>query len=42
MASVDQLSHSSQIIEEMVANRKIKIVGAVLNLETAKVEFLET
>lgn len=41
MASVDQLSHSSQIIEDMVAKKKIKIVGAVLNLSSAKVEFLE-
>lgn len=41
LASVDQLSHSSQIIEDMVSKKKIKIVGAVLNLATAQVEFLE-
>lgn len=41
VASVDQLSHSSRIIEEMVSKGKIKIVGAVLNLKTARVQFLD-
>jgi carbonic anhydrase len=41
IASVDQLSHSSRIIEEFVAKGKIKIFGAVLNLSTGAVNFLE-
>lgn len=41
VASVDQLSHSSRIIEEMVSKGKIKILGAVLDLATGRVEFLE-
>lgn len=41
IASVDQLSHSSRIIEELVSKDKIKIMGAVLHLSTGHVEFLE-
>ncbi len=41
MASVDQLSHSSRLIEGLLAQRKIKIQGAVLNLSSGQVEFLE-
>ena len=40
-ASVSQLSHSSQMIETLVEQKEIKIVGAVLGLDTGKVEFLE-
>jgi len=41
-ASVNQLAHSSRLIEGMVQQGKIKIIGAILNLETGKVDFLET
>ena len=41
-ASVNQLAHSSRLIEGMVQQGKIKIIGAVLNLETGKVDFMET
>jgi len=40
MASVGQLSHSSRIIEELVGKEKLKIVGAVLDLDTGKVDFV--
>jgi carbonic anhydrase len=40
-ASVDQLSHSSKIIEALVSKGEIKILGAVLNLSTGEVKFLE-
>jgi carbonic anhydrase len=40
MAGVDQLSHSSRIIEALASQGKITILGAVLDLSTAKVEFL--
>ena len=41
IASVDQLSHSSRLIEGLVSQGKIKIIGAVLDLATGRVEFLE-
>lgn len=41
IASVNQLSHSSKLIEELVAAKKILIIGAILNLNTGGVEFLE-
>jgi carbonic anhydrase len=41
VASVGQLSHSSRLIEGLVSEEKIKIMGAVLGLDTGKVEFLE-
>ena len=41
LASVNQLSHSSRLIEGMVAERKMKIMGAVLGLSTGKVNFLD-
>ena len=41
-ASVDQLSHSSRMIEDMVLNGKIKIVGSVLDLSTGQVTLLKT
>jgi carbonic anhydrase len=40
-ASVSQLSHSSRLIEGLVDQHKIKIVGAVLDLFTGRVEILE-
>lgn len=40
-ASVDQLSHSSRLIEGLLSQGKIKIHGAVLNLSTGHVTFLE-
>lgn len=39
-ASVDQLSHSSRLIEELVISGKIKIVGALLDLHSGSVSFL--
>ena len=41
IASVNQLSHSSSLIESLVAQRKLKIIGAILDLNTGKVEFLD-
>lgn len=40
-ASVGQLSHSSRLIEGLVQEGKIKIVGAMLDLATGQVDFLE-
>lgn len=40
-ASVSQLSHSSRIIEEMVTLGRLKILGAVLDLATGVVTFLD-
>ncbi|MBI1216501.1 MAG: carbonic anhydrase [Alphaproteobacteria bacterium] len=40
-ASVDQLSHSSRIIEALVLEGKLTIAGAVLDLATGKVNFLD-
>ncbi len=41
IASVSQLSHSSRLIESLVEQNKIRIVGALLDISTGKVEFLE-
>lgn len=41
IASVNQLSHSSRLIESLVSQRKLKIIGAVLDLNTGKVDFLD-
>ena len=41
IASVNQLSHSSRLIEGLVQTNKIKIIGAVLDLTTGQVEFLK-
>jgi len=38
-ASVSQLHHGSQILEELVANDGLKIVGAEYALETGEVDF---
>lgn len=40
-ASVHQLSHSSHLIEALVQQEKINIVGAVLDLSSGLVNFLE-
>ncbi len=40
-ASVNQLSHSSRLIEGLVQQGKMKIVGAVLDLATGRVDFLD-
>jgi carbonic anhydrase len=41
LASVNQLSHSSRIIEGLVLESKIKIVGSVLDLSTGQVKLLQ-
>lgn len=41
MASVNQLSHSSRLIEGLLSQKKITIQGAILNLATGYVNFLE-
>jgi carbonic anhydrase len=41
-ASVNQLSHSSHLIEDLVQQSRIQIVGAVLDLSTGLVNFLES
>lgn len=41
LASVSQLSHSSRLIEGLVEEGKVKILGAVLDLSTGRVDFLE-
>jgi carbonic anhydrase len=40
-ASVNQLSHSSRLIEGLLSKGEIKIRGAVLNLATGQVSFLK-
>ena len=40
-ASVSQLSHSSRLIEGLVQQGDMNILGAVLDLSTGQVEFLE-
>jgi carbonic anhydrase len=40
-ASVNQLSHSSRLIESLVQQEKIVILGAVLDLATGQVHFLD-
>jgi carbonic anhydrase len=40
-ASVSQLSHSSRLIEGLLHQGKIKILGAVLDLSTGHVDFLK-
>ena len=41
-ASVSQLSHSSRLIEGLVQQGKMKIIGAVLGLSTGRVDLIET
>lgn len=40
-ASVNQITHSSRLIERLVEEDKLKIYGAVLDLSTGVVNFLE-
>jgi carbonic anhydrase len=40
-ASVSQLSHSSRLIEGLVSQGKMEIMGAVLELSSGHIEFLE-
>lgn len=40
-ASVSELSHSSRLIERLVDQGKMKIIGAVLDIATGKVDFEE-
>lgn len=40
-ASVGQLSHSSRLIEGLVEEGKLQILGAVLDIDTGKVDFLK-
>jgi carbonic anhydrase len=41
LASVNQLTNSSRLIESLARQGKIKIVGSVLDLATGEVQFLE-
>jgi len=41
LASVSQLSNSSRLIENLVHHGKVKILGAVLDVATGHVDFLE-
>ena len=41
-ASVSQLSHSSRLIEGLVQQKKISIIGAMLDLSTGRISFLES
>jgi carbonic anhydrase len=41
MASIDMLSHSSRLLEGKVSQGEVEIIGAVLDLTTGVVEFLE-
>lgn len=40
-ASVNELSHSSRLIEKLVQEEKIAIFGAIFDLSTGKVNFLD-
>ncbi|MEZ4630524.1 MAG: carbonic anhydrase [Deinococcales bacterium] len=42
LASVNQLKHSSQILEAMIETQELLIVGAEYSLETGVVSFLES
>jgi len=41
LASVSQLSHSSRLIEKLVTQGRIQILGAVFDIATGKVDFLK-
>jgi carbonic anhydrase len=41
IASIDQLTHSSRIIENLVLNKKLMIKGSVLDLSTGLLKLLE-
>jgi carbonic anhydrase len=41
-ASVDHLRHGSALLERLIAQKKLKVVGAEYHLETGQVDFFET
>jgi carbonic anhydrase len=41
-ASVDQLRHGSQVLEQLIADDGLVVIGAEYSLETGVVEFFET
>jgi carbonic anhydrase len=41
-ASVDHLRHGSALLEELIQNGKLAVVGAEYSLETGEVEFFDT
>lgn len=41
VASVGQLSHSSRLIEGLVSQGRMQIIGAILDLHSGEVDFLE-
>lgn len=41
LASVDSLWHGSRLLEERVRDRRLKIIGAVYDLSTGRVEIVE-
>ena len=41
-ASVDQLRHGSAILENLVQNHDLQILGAEYSIETGQVDFFET
>lgn len=41
IAGVDQLTHSSRLLEELASKGEITIIGAVLELATGRVEFIQ-
>ena len=41
LASCNQLRHGSEIIERMVAERGLAVVGGVYDLATGEVEFFD-
>jgi carbonic anhydrase len=40
-ASVNQLRHGSAVLEELILNEGLKVVGAEYSLETGEVEFFD-
>jgi carbonic anhydrase len=40
-ASVSQLEHSSRLIEKLVQDKKVEVVGAILDLESGKVRLID-
>jgi carbonic anhydrase len=40
-ASVDHLRHGSAILEQLIRNEGLRVVGAEYSLETGRVEFFD-
>ena len=40
-ASVDHLRHGSELLEQLIQNEGLEVVGAEYSLETGEVEFLD-